>query len=149
MRATGSDVGLACMRAAAVCTQAVLDCDVERKQLMAEEKRLMAEASASGRNGAAAGADAASARLKEVYDRLLEIDADGAPARAASILAGLSFDEAMQKRATKTFSGGSYLPHNVMNPNVMPILQGGRNVKGSEAGCQFDFIPSARDVIQA
>lgn len=91
------------------CLQAVLDCDVERNQLMDEEKRLMAEASASGRGGATASADAASSRLKEVYDRLLEIDADGAPARAASILAGLSFDEAMQKRATKTFSGGAPL----------------------------------------
>lgn len=42
----------------------------------------------------------------QVAKRLQEIDAYGAEARAASILAGLSFDADMQKRATKTFSGG-------------------------------------------
>ena len=35
-----------------------------------------------------------------------EIDAFGAEARAATILAGLSFDDPMMRRATKTFSGG-------------------------------------------
>ncbi|PSC74057.1 ABC transporter F family member 3 [Micractinium conductrix] len=45
-------------------------------------------------------------RLAEVGKRLLEIDAYGAPARAAAILAGLSFDTEMQGRATKKFSGG-------------------------------------------
>ena len=107
-------------------TQAVLECDVERSQLLAEEAALLAQnkptdGASSGapsngteRNGAAsstsaasADPDPASARLQEVYARLQEIDADGAPARAASILAGLSFDEAMQRRATKTFSGGA------------------------------------------
>lgn len=47
-----------------------------------------------------------SARLQAVWRRLVEIDADGAEARAASILAGLSFDAAMMARPTKTFSGG-------------------------------------------
>ncbi|KAK9806400.1 hypothetical protein WJX73_002265 [Symbiochloris irregularis] len=45
-------------------------------------------------------------RLSQVYKRLQEIDADGAPARAASILAGLSFTPDMQARSTRTFSGG-------------------------------------------
>ena len=109
--------------------QAVLECDVERSQLIAEEAELVSQSKPA--NGNAAGApvngasrsqsvssasapaasepdpDPASSRLQQVYARLQEIDADGAPARAASILAGLSFDEAMQKRATKTFSGGA------------------------------------------
>jgi predicted N-formylglutamate amidohydrolase len=38
---------------------------------------------------------AASARLAAVYSRLLEIDADGALARAATILNGLSFEPDM------------------------------------------------------
>lgn len=116
-----------------VRVQAVLECDVERSQLLAEEAELLAQgkpadgasasagadagrtfngadrsASATSTSAAAADADPASSRLQQVYARLQEIDADGAPARAASILAGLSFDEAMQKRATKTFSGGAY-----------------------------------------
>ena len=39
--------------------------------------------------------------LNEVYERLDEIDADGAPARAGSILGGLGFDAEMQNQATK------------------------------------------------
>jgi ATP-binding cassette subfamily F protein 3 len=49
---------------------------------------------------------AASTRLQLVWKRLVEIDADGAEARAAAILAGLSFDPAMMSRPTRTFSGG-------------------------------------------
>ena len=46
------------------------------------------------------------ARLAEVHDRLQAIEADSAPARAASILAGLGFDAAAQARAVGSFSGG-------------------------------------------
>jgi ATP-binding cassette subfamily F protein 3 len=45
-------------------------------------------------------------RLAEVHDRLLTIGADAAPARAATILAGLGFDEAAQARPVAEFSGG-------------------------------------------
>ena len=40
------------------------------------------------------------ARLGEVLARLVEIEADAAPSRAATILAGLGFDAAMQARPT-------------------------------------------------
>ncbi len=55
--------------------------------------------------------DVAASRLRDpsgcqVHKRLEEIDAYAAEARAARILAGLSFDADMQRRATKTFSGG-------------------------------------------
>jgi ATP-binding cassette, subfamily F, member 3 len=45
-------------------------------------------------------------RLGEVHERLNAIDAHGAPARAARILVGLGFDEAMQHRPLDSFSGG-------------------------------------------
>jgi ATP-binding cassette subfamily F protein 3 len=45
-------------------------------------------------------------RLAEVHERLRAIGADAAPARAATILAGLGFDEAQQARAVSSFSGG-------------------------------------------
>jgi ATP-binding cassette subfamily F protein 3 len=45
-------------------------------------------------------------RLGEVHERLLAIDAYGAPARAARILLGLGFDEEMQSRPLDSFSGG-------------------------------------------
>lgn len=45
-------------------------------------------------------------RLAEVHERLRAIGADSAPARAATILAGLGFDEAAQGRPVAEFSGG-------------------------------------------
>jgi ATP-binding cassette subfamily F protein 3 len=45
-------------------------------------------------------------RLGDVHDRLLQIDAWTAPARASRILVGLGFDEDMQNRALDSFSGG-------------------------------------------
>jgi len=45
-------------------------------------------------------------RLGDLHDRLLAIDAWGAPAKAARILLGLGFDEEMQGRALDSYSGG-------------------------------------------
>jgi ATP-binding cassette subfamily F protein 3 len=45
-------------------------------------------------------------RLAEIHDRLRTIGADAAPARAATILAGLGFDAAAQARPVSSFSGG-------------------------------------------
>jgi len=44
--------------------------------------------------------------MGEIYARLIEIDADGAPARAAEILSGLGFENADLARAMAEFSGG-------------------------------------------
>ncbi|MBT7976310.1 MAG: ABC-F family ATP-binding cassette domain-containing protein, partial [Rhodospirillaceae bacterium] len=67
----------------------VLEADTERTALLAE-------------------ADTATDpdRIGEIHQRLLDIEAHSAPARAASILAGLGFDEAAQGRALSEFSGG-------------------------------------------
>lgn len=45
-------------------------------------------------------------RLGDIHDRLIAIDAYTAPARAARILQGLGFDEAMQAAPLNSFSGG-------------------------------------------
>ena len=45
-------------------------------------------------------------RIAEVHQRLADIDAEAAPARAARILAGLGFDDEAQQRACSSFSGG-------------------------------------------
>jgi ATP-binding cassette subfamily F protein 3 len=45
-------------------------------------------------------------RLGDIHDRLNAIGAHAAPARAARILVGLGFDEAMQQRPLDSFSGG-------------------------------------------
>ncbi len=45
-------------------------------------------------------------RVAEIHARLYELDAHSAPSRAAIILSGLGFDEAMQNREMSSFSGG-------------------------------------------
>jgi ATP-binding cassette subfamily F protein 3 len=45
-------------------------------------------------------------KLGDIYERLIAIDAYTAPARAAQILIGLGFDEAMQAQPLDSFSGG-------------------------------------------
>lgn len=46
------------------------------------------------------------ARIADIHQRLADIGAESAPARAAAILAGLGFDEAAQSRPLDSFSGG-------------------------------------------
>jgi len=69
--------------------EAVLAIDTERTELLAEAEHC-------------SDPD----RLGDVYERLIAIDAYTAPARAARILLGLGFDEAMQNRPLDSFSGG-------------------------------------------
>jgi ATP-binding cassette subfamily F protein 3 len=45
-------------------------------------------------------------RIADIHQRLADIDAYAAPARAASILSGLGFDEAAQQRPCAELSGG-------------------------------------------
>ncbi|KAK4784768.1 hypothetical protein SAY86_019136 [Trapa natans] len=95
--------------------QCVLNSDIERTQLLEEESCLLAqqrdlefatESDKSNGNLNGLNSDAIAQRLEVVYKRLEFIDAYSAEARAASILAGLSFTPEMQRKATKTFSGG-------------------------------------------
>ena len=67
----------------------VLAADVERTELMAESD-ICADMH----------------RLADIHDRLLAIDAYGAPARASRILLGLGFDDEMQGRPLDSYSGG-------------------------------------------
>ena len=67
----------------------VLSADVERSSLLAEAEH---------------ATDAH--RIAEIHERLNDIDAHAAPARAAQILAGLGFDEETQQRPCGSLSGG-------------------------------------------
>ena len=69
--------------------ETVLAADVERAELMAETETCT-------------NMD----RLGDVHERLLAIDAYGAPARASRILLGLGFDEEMQAQPLDSYSGG-------------------------------------------
>ena len=67
----------------------VLEADEERADLMAEAEHAQDPH-----------------RIAEIQVRLSDIGAHEAPARAATILAGLCFNEAAQKRTLSSFSGG-------------------------------------------
>ncbi|KAJ1288011.1 hypothetical protein BS78_02G055600 [Paspalum vaginatum] len=75
--------------------EAVVAADEELTALRAEQARLEASNNADDNE-----------RLVEVYEKLNLRDSDAARARASKILAGLGFDQAMQARTTKSFSGG-------------------------------------------
>jgi ATP-binding cassette subfamily F protein 3 len=70
--------------------EVVLAADVERAELLA----------------LADDHSVAPERIAEIHDRLLTIQADAAPARAASILSGLGFSVEAQGRPMNSFSGG-------------------------------------------
>ncbi|MBX3568904.1 MAG: ABC-F family ATP-binding cassette domain-containing protein [Rhizobiaceae bacterium] len=67
----------------------VMAADTERAALLAEETTASDPA-----------------RIAEIHIRLADIDAHSAEARAATILAGLGFDDAAQRRPASSFSGG-------------------------------------------
>ncbi len=67
----------------------VLKADVERAALLEEER------TATDPH-----------RIAEIHIRLADIDAHSAESRAATILAGLGFDDEAQKRSASSFSGG-------------------------------------------
>ncbi|NWT74621.1 ABCF2 protein, partial [Prunella himalayana] len=73
--------------------QCVMEVDTERAMLEREAERLAHE-------------DAECEKLLELYERLEELDADKAEARASRILHGLGFTPAMQRKKLKDFSGG-------------------------------------------
>jgi ATP-binding cassette subfamily F protein 2 len=80
--------------------EAVMSVDVERAKLEAEADELndlMAEDE---------GNDETMDRLNQVYERLEELDATTAEARASKILNGLGFTAEKQQKKTKEFSGG-------------------------------------------
>jgi ATP-binding cassette subfamily F protein 3 len=70
--------------------EVVLRADVERSTLLA----------------ASEDPAVAPERLAEIHDRLLTIEADSAPSRAASILSGLGFSTEWQARPMSSYSGG-------------------------------------------
>ncbi|KDN39619.1 putative positive effector protein GCN20 [Tilletiaria anomala UBC 951] len=115
--------------------EAVLRADVWRAKLMEEEKSIndelqkleesakaaidAAQAAANAAGGLSTGSavdlptrqrenkrEELSARLGGVQARLVDMEAETGPARAAALLYGLGFNESDQQKPTKAFSGG-------------------------------------------
>merc|ERR1719167_367367 len=75
--------------------ECVKEVDDERIRLEAQAEELMARTD-----------DESQEQLMDVYDRLDELGADTAEAKAAYILHGLGFTHTMMEKACKNFSGG-------------------------------------------
>lgn len=84
----------------------VVKADVERQRLLEEEKMLSAEAETEADASATASSND---RLVTIYNRLKEIDAWSAEARAGKILTGLQFSSEMQKQVLLSHDGSLYL----------------------------------------
>jgi ATP-binding cassette, subfamily F, member 3 len=98
--------------------QSVLDADVWRKYLLREQDEILTQMNHLDVTAPTTDHGTISdpkldrerktldSRLTEVHEKLAELDADTAEARASSILAGLGFSVEAQQRKTKEFSGG-------------------------------------------
>jgi len=71
----------------------VLAADMERTRLLTEADKIETD-------------DGSPLRIAEIHERLADIDAHSAPARAGAILHGLGFDAEAQARPLDEFSGG-------------------------------------------
>lgn len=83
---------------------AVMDADVELQTLLATERELVGQLD-KAEEGSKEGMED-SARLAEVQERLEEIEAKTADARARTLLSGLQFTEEMQSAPLSSMSGG-------------------------------------------
>ena len=105
-------------------TEAVLQADIERMELIAAEKEIIAKLEQGSNNGDSSltveekrkrllakkddmtDLDDDLKRLDDVYSRLQLLGSDNAEARAAMILAGLQFSAEMQQAPISSLSGG-------------------------------------------
>lgn len=84
--------------------QVVLSADVERTALLDKEKELNEKLRVSSDN--AAEQQAIMNEMAELSERMEQIGVSSAEARAAMILSGLQFSDAMQHASTSSLSGG-------------------------------------------
>jgi ATP-binding cassette, subfamily F, member 2 len=84
--------------------EAVMSVDAERQKLETEAEYLSEQITLLD-EGSEEVEDAMD-RLNQIYDRLEELDAATAEARASRILSGLGFTPEMQAKRTREFSGG-------------------------------------------
>ena len=83
--------------------QVVLESDVERSQLILKQAVLLEKQQTIDDPTAQ---QAVMNELNEIYERMAVIGVESAESRAASILSGLQFSEAMQSGSTDSLSGG-------------------------------------------
>ena len=93
--------------------ESVLQADVWRHKLLTDERDInlkleaMEKRAGDGEEGdGAEDRDELSARLGDIQKKLVDMEAETGPARAALLLYGLGFSEEDQRKTTSSFSGG-------------------------------------------
>eukprot|EP00455_Lapot_gusevi_P015615 TRINITY_DN1790_c0_g2_i3.p1 TRINITY_DN1790_c0_g2~~TRINITY_DN1790_c0_g2_i3.p1 ORF type:complete len:785 (-),score=212.31 TRINITY_DN1790_c0_g2_i3:93-2447(-) len=84
--------------------ECVLTADAERHSLLSQEQKLQQQI--ESKEPGDTKLEELEERLSQIHNRLNEIDAYAAEARAATILNGLGFSSSMQQLPTKALSGG-------------------------------------------
>lgn len=84
--------------------QSVLQADVWRHHLLTQEATLTAQLNAPDLNDN--DAEDMGKRLGEIQAKLIDIEAETGPSRAAQLLVGLGFEVEDQQKPTRAFSGG-------------------------------------------
>ncbi|KAJ3361812.1 hypothetical protein GGF32_006987 [Allomyces javanicus] len=91
------------------CLESVMKADVYREYLLRQEATINAQMNELADGKALASGETMASlehKLKQNLQKMEDIDANSAEARAASILGGLGFSPDAQRRKTKEFSGG-------------------------------------------
>lgn len=84
--------------------ESVLQADVWRHHLLTQERELNEQLNSA--DVPEEEKDAVTTKLGEVQKKLIDIEAESGPARAAQLLVGLGFDVEDQAKPTRAFSGG-------------------------------------------
>ena len=93
----------------AVPAEVVLHADVERRILLADVAEMEAFEAREEKGSSGLGEQEAERRRKALaaaHERLLAMDADGAPSRASALLRNLGFTDALASRKMRALSGG-------------------------------------------
>lgn len=81
-----------------------MQADVWRHHLLTQERELNEQLNSA--DVPEEEKDAVTTKLGEVQKKLIDIEAESGPARAAQLLVGLGFDVEDQAKPTRAFSGG-------------------------------------------
>jgi ATP-binding cassette subfamily F protein 3 len=104
--------------------QSVLQADVWRHHLLTQERELNDQLNSA--EVPESEKDEMTTKLGEIQKKLIDIEAESGPARAAQLLVGLGFEVEDQQKPTRAFSGGWRCIPLLLASEVLCRLSGSR-----------------------